>query len=140
MDFFAGKNQLVLDRDIAPEGLAIKVPVEVSEEWSINAIGLSSWAVESYDSAAGHDEVDSFFNGAQAYARWKQKNTSVIVGGGTFSFTKVKGSEPKKFFGNSSDTSLNVGRGNTLVLDTFSGLSTYEFNYDLSEIFFVFFS
>ncbi len=133
--YFVGKNQMLLDRDITPEGFALKMPLEISEEWSFTILGLASWMVENYDSSAGLDETDSFFNGAQGYAKWKRGDTSVIAGLGTFSFTKVKNNEPKKFFGNSSDVTLNNSRGNTLVIDPLSGNNVYLYNYDLSELF-----
>ncbi len=134
--YFVGKNQLLLDRDITPEGFALKMPIEISEEWSFTILGLASWVVENYDSSAGLDETDSLFNGAQGYAKWKRADTSVVAGVGTFSFTKVKDNEPKKFFGNSSDVTLNNSRGNTLVIDPLSGNNVYLYNYDSSELFF----
>lgn len=129
---FVGKNQIILDRDITPEGLAVKLPIDLDDNWKLSFIGLTSQIRENYDKA-GLDLTDSQLNGAQAILQWKNQDTSVLLGGGSFAFTAIKDYEPSKFVAKARDP--NPEQGNTTQIDINSGASVYTNNFDNSESF-----
>lgn len=111
----AGKNQVLLDRDITPEGLGIQYKESFLEKkLDLNLNLASLWVREKYNSTAGEDLSDSFLNVAQATLGYKiNSDYSTHLGLGTYAFTDVKGSAPgdltiqiaPDFRGNTSDGS-----------------------------------
>jgi hypothetical protein len=131
--YFVGKNQIILDRDVAPEGLSVRLPIDLNDNWKLTIAGLTSQIRENYDKA-GIDLTDSQLNGGQASLQWKNSDTSVLFGGGSFAFTAIKDYEPSKFVAKARDP--NPDQGNTTQLDINSGASVYPSNFDNSEAFF----
>lgn len=129
---FVGKNQLLFDRDMSPEGLNLKLPLEIDENWQLTLVGMNSWVRENYDKT-GVDLTDSFLNGAQAFMTWKNSDTSITLGGGSFAFTAIKEYDSAKFVAKARDP--NPSQGNTTEVDINSGLQVYPNNFDNSEAF-----
>jgi len=115
--FRAGKNQVIWDSDVNPEGIAAQYNWAVSDAATayLNAGGF--WIQErSTDGDAG-------LFGLQAYLKHKfYDDTKLIVGAGLYCFTNIEGFTPP-------DSISSAGSGNTLT----GGL--YEYDYDLVEAF-----
>lgn len=113
--YSAGKNQVILDRDITPEGLGIQFKESfLDKKLDLNLNLASLWVREKYNSTAGEDVSDSFLNVAQATLNYKiNSDYSTHLGLGTYTFTDVKGSAPNDltiqtapdFRGNTTDGS-----------------------------------
>lgn len=113
--YSAGKNQVLLDRDITPEGLGIQFKESFLEKkLDLNLNLASLWVREKYNSTAGEDVSDSFLNVAQVTLNYKiNSDYSTHLGLGTYTFTDVKGSAPNDltiqtapdFRGNTADGS-----------------------------------
>lgn len=129
--YHAGKNQVLLDRDITPEGLGIQYKESFLEKkLDLNLNLASFWVREKYDNTAGNDLTDSFLNVAQATLNYKiDSNYSALLGLGTFTYTDVQGSKPNDltvqsaadFKGNTADGSGNY-------------LNDYEITQSIAEI------
>jgi len=115
--YSAGKNQVLLDRDITPEGLGIQFKESFLEKkLDLNFNLASFWVREKYNSTAGEDITDSFLNVAQVTLNYKiNSDYSTHLGLGTYTFTDVKGEKPNEltiqtapdFKGNTADGSGN---------------------------------
>lgn len=115
--YSAGKNQVLLDRDITPEGLALQYKqafLDKSLDLTLNLASL--WVREKYDDTNGKDLTDSFLNVAQATLAYKiNSDFSTQLGLGLYTFTDVKGAKPNDlviqsaldYKGNSQDGSGN---------------------------------
>lgn len=113
--YSAGKNQVILDRDITPEGLGLQFKESfLDKKIDLNLNLASLWVREKYNSTAGEDVTDSFLNVAQATVGYKiNSDYSTHLGLGTYTFTDVKGSAPNDltiqtapdFKGNTTDGS-----------------------------------
>lgn len=113
--YSAGKNQVILDRDITPEGLGLQFKESfLNKKIDLNLNLASLWVREKYNSTAGEDVTDSFLNVAQATVGYKiNSDYSTHLGLGTYTFTDVKGSAPNDltiqtapdFKGNTTDGS-----------------------------------
>lgn len=113
--YSAGKNQVLLDRDITPEGLGVQFKESFLEKkLDLNLNLASLWVREKYNSTAGEDVSDSFLNVAQVTLNYKiNSDYSTHLGLGTYTFTDVKGSAPNDltiqtapdFRGNTADGS-----------------------------------
>lgn len=121
---FVGKNQMILDGDITPEGLGVKFSQSFEGDLDLFVQGGMFWVRENYDSQFGEDLTDNFLNAGQIGLRWKPQDWTVVLGFGTFSYTDLKDNPPANI------TSGATGNGNTL---DFSG--NYPTNFDIDEIF-----
>ncbi len=101
-----GKNQLIWDNDLNPEGLALQYQNPLSENCTLFANGGGFWVDEG--------SVDTSLWGAQAYLKHKMQNKGSLLGGLSFyDYANLEGtpslnsrwggtaSDP--FFGNSND-------------------------------------
>lgn len=123
--YFAGKNQLILDRDLALEGAGTQLRWK-APAWLEGQVNLGSyWIREKYNKTDAVDETDSFLNVAQLNLKFKAGDWSFIAGQGVFSYTGVKDGKPSNFFTGANDLDP---RGNTLDL-----LNNYAWNYELSQ-------
>jgi hypothetical protein len=124
----AGKNQIILDRDITPEGLGAQykyVFIEKTLDGTLNVASL--WVREKYDDSFGEDQTDSFLNVAQAVVNYKfASDYSANVGLGIYSYTAIKDGKPNDF----TVQSTPDFKGNTSDL-----LSNYLYNYEISQKF-----
>lgn len=115
--YSAGKNQVLLDRDITPEGLGINYRenfLEKKLEFNLNLASL--WVREKYNNTTGDDLTDSFLNVALATLNYKiNSDFSTLIGLGNYTFTDVQGVKPNDltvqsavdFKGNTADASGN---------------------------------
>ncbi len=126
---FAGKNQIILDRDITLEGVATKFKIPLDPSFNLIAQGGTFFIRENYDSTFNEDTSDNMFNGGQLALQWKHDDWDIIAGYGTFAFTGLKDTPPSNL---TAISPPNTGaNGNTLDL-----LNNYPNNFDLQEYFF----
>jgi hypothetical protein len=120
----AGKNQVLLDRDITPEGLGIQYKKSFLNETLDGIFNAGTFGVrERYDSTAG-DQTDSFLNVGQILASYKfNSELSLNAGLGLFNFTAIKNNKP----GDLTVPSSTDFKGNSSV----SG--NYKYNYEMNQ-------
>lgn len=124
--YSAGKNQIILDRDITPEGLALQYKYVFIEKKLDATLNLASlWVRERYDDSFGEDQTDSFLNVAQALVSYKMPHDlSLIAGYGMYSYTNIKDSKPNDIVVQSTADF----KGNTADL-----LANYLYNYEMTQ-------
>lgn len=124
----AGKNQIILDRDITPEGLGAQYMYVFIEKTLDSTLNLASlWVREKYDDSFGEDQTDSFLNVAQVVVNYKfYSDYSTNIGLGLYSYTAIKDGKPNDF----TVQSTPDFKGNTADL-----LSNYLNNYEISQKF-----
>jgi len=122
---YAGKNQMLLDRDVTPEGLAAKYSVNVIEkELDFFVQAGAFWIRENYDDQFGEEKTDNMLNGGQLGLQWKPDEWSVTLGFGSFGFTGLKDIPP------ASITDKGKANGNTLDIN-----GNYPTNFDIQQEF-----
>lgn len=121
---FVGKNQMILDNDIAPEGLGGKFVQPFEEDFELFIQGGMFWIRENYDSQFGEDLTDNFLNAGQVGLQWKPQDWSVLFGVGSFAYTDFKDNPPANI------TTGSTGNGNTLDIN-----GNYPTNFDIEEYF-----
>ncbi|AZZ36817.1 hypothetical protein CIK05_08450 [Bdellovibrio sp. qaytius] len=124
--YSAGKNQIILDRDITPEGLALQYKYVFIDKKLDATFNLASlWVRERYDDSFGEDQTDSFLNVGQVLVNYKLPyDLSLVAGYGMYSFTNIKDSKPNEIFVQSTADF----KGNTSDL-----LSNYLYNYEMTQ-------
>ena len=122
----AGKNQIILDRDITPEGLALQYKKSFLEKKLDATLNVASlWVREKYDDSFGEDQSDSFLNVGQAVVSYKlPKDFSINAAYGIYSYTNIKDGKPNDFVVQSTADF----KGNTSDL-----LSNYLYNYEITQ-------
>lgn len=120
---FAGKNQMLLDRDITPEGIALKYTQPLDENLKLYLQGGMFWVRENYDSQFGDNLTDNFLNAIQLGFKWTRDDWKVNLGAGMFSYTDLRDTPPGNI------TSGATGNGNTLDLN-----GNYPTNFDIQEV------
>ncbi|MES2803903.1 MAG: putative porin [Bdellovibrionota bacterium] len=122
----AGKNQIILDRDITPEGIAAQYKYVFIEKKLGATFNLASlWVRERYDDSFGEDQSDSFLNVAQIVVDYKMPyDLSATLGYGLYSYTNIKDSKPTDI----AVQSTADFKGNTADV-----LSNYLYNYEVSQ-------
>ncbi len=120
----AGKNQIILDRDIALEGLGLQFKEKFVDHKIHISLNAGSFVVrEKYDDTFGEDLTDSNLNIAQAALSFEKNEFKLNIGHGIFSYTAIKDDKP---------TSYAVGatsaKGNTLDL-----LGNYQWQYEIVQ-------
>jgi hypothetical protein len=118
----AGKNQLIWDGDLTPEGAALSYAHPFNDKTSVNLTAGGFWVNE--ESTGG----DTSLWGFQAYLKHQiDKPTYILGGAGWYDYGNIQGEESladewnddgKAFFGNSATAD-----------------DTYAFDYDLLEVF-----
>lgn len=115
--YSAGKNFVVIDRDITPEGLGVQYSQTLKKnvlDFIVNLAGF--WVREKYDNTVGKDLTDTYLSVVQGVLNYKiDENFSAHFGVGLYTFTDVKGSKPNDlvtqstsdFRGNTADASGN---------------------------------
>ena len=104
-----GKNQLIWDGDLSPEGLAVKHKIKITQSDELFVNGGGFFVTESSSS-----DSDMSLWGAQGGLKHKlDKNTYVLGGISYYDYGNIKGAEDldvskSKFFGNSSDGGVFV--------------------------------
>lgn len=121
---FAGKNQLLLDRDLSPEGGALKYSVSLMEELKYFVHGGSFLIRENYNTTSGKEQTDNLLNALQTGVQWKPEDWTVLVGVGSFAYIGLKNTSPGNLVSGSN------GNGNTL-----DGSGNYASEYNIEEMF-----
>lgn len=124
--YSAGKNQILLDRDITPEGLGAQYKQSFNEQELDLSLNLASlWVREKYDDTAGKDLTDTFLNVAQATLIYKiNSDFSTQLGLGLYTYTDVQGSKPNEL---AIQSALDF-RGNTP-----DGVGNYLNDYKITQ-------
>ncbi|MGZ3769797.1 MAG: putative porin [Bdellovibrio sp.] len=121
---FVGKNQMILDNDITPEGLGLKFVQPTDGNLEFFFQGGMFWIRENYDNDIGKDLTDNFLNAGQIGVQWKPLDWTVTFGLGSFAYTDLKDTPPANI------SSGGSGNGNTLDINGY-----YPTNFDIDEIF-----
>lgn len=118
--YTVGKNQLIWDHDLTPEGLAAKYEMTINDNLKAYLSGGGFW-VEERDSASS---VDSSLWGVQAYLKNKFDNDTYLLGGMSYyDYGNIEGSGDlatvwngsTKWFGN--NTSGGVFKSDFDIID-----------------------
>jgi hypothetical protein len=121
-----GKNQLILDKDIAPEGLAIKSSWDFENNLNL-IVNLGHFQIkEQYDSINSKDITDNQLNGAQLQLDYKFDNFLLTYNMGSFSFVSFR-DNPPGITGNAGKTNTD-SHNNTLDLN-----GNFPTNFDLKD-------
>lgn len=125
--YIPGKNQLILDNDISPEGLGTQINLSLIENVLKSSINLGSfWIREKYDETNGKDSTDSFLNVAQINLNYQiNKSFELIFGYGLFNYSAIKDDKPVNFVSGATSA-----KGNTL-----DSSGNYRFNYEIAQNF-----
>lgn len=90
--FNPGKNPLVLDQDIAPEGIGTKLKYKVTEGGIEVFSNLGSFLVkEKYDTATADDSIDSLMNVIDLGLKIPVDAWTLNIGGGVYNYTSIQG-------------------------------------------------
>jgi hypothetical protein len=128
--YTVGKNQLIWDHDLTPEGLAAKYEMPINDNLKAYLSGGGFW-VEERDSTSS---VDSSLWGVQAYLKNKFDNDTYLLGGMSYyDYGNIEGSSDlatvwnssAKWFGN--NTSDGVFKSD---FDIIEGFAEYGFKLD----------
>ena len=136
--FFAGGNQLLLDKDISLEGLTSVSSLSKGSS-QINLNLCASILRENYDSTNGIDELDNSFYGGQLVFisdlgqlfrndYFKENAYKIKLAYGQYSWIGLKDTNPSKLLGTTNAQS----RGN-LLENNGSGVETYINNFDIKQ-------
>ncbi len=110
-----GKNQLIWDDDLNPEGIATKYILTVSDSAAIYCNGGGYWLNE----VSG--DADTSLWGVQTYLKQDLSNSDyVLAGAGFYDYGNLQGLEDE----------LGIGLGNTIDPDT----GQYVNDYDVLEV------
>lgn len=125
--FTAGKNEMVWDNNLAPEGGAIKYQpkIALSEDQSLEPMAIAGafWLKER--STLGTDTADSGLFGGQLGLKYNlSKNAYVLGGGGYFDYVHAKDFPVFDYSGGTANFGNSVSPDNE-----------YRFDYNLAEAF-----
>ncbi|MBC7419988.1 MAG: hypothetical protein H7328_04605 [Bdellovibrio sp.] len=124
LTYSPGKNQLILDRDISPEGAGLQYKTKFLDDRLLATFNLgSAWLREKYDDTLGQDLTDAFLNTAQLNLTYKLSDFQFLIGYGIFSYTSIKDDVPASFA-----VGATSPRGNTLDL-----LGNYQYQYEITQ-------
>ncbi len=121
--FMPGKNQLIWDSDVTPEGASVKWSSDINEEFGAFAVLAHHIVSESYDTTNKKNWVDSQINGAQVGIEWKPEDSKVTFGASSLNYVDFK---DKSFTGFS--IASNTDNGTTPT-------AGYKYGFKLTEIF-----
>jgi hypothetical protein len=119
----AGKNQLIWDGDVTPEGIAARKIFKLNDSTKAVFTGAGFWLAER------SGDADASFWGIQGYLKHKLDNGNSLIGGVTYyDLGNVDGMTP-------SGVSLNGNTSNGLGgymydFDIIEGFAEYNFNFD----------
>ncbi len=118
--YSVGKNQLIWDSDLTPEGIGTNYVVALGKNDKLNFNGAGTWVDE--DSAG----VDTSLWGAQTYLKHEFENKDYVLAGASyFDYGNIQGRGNLKSTWSTSSSFF----GNT------SSASTFASDYDLLELF-----
>jgi hypothetical protein len=123
--YFAGKNQMLFDRDISFEGFAAKYFVKFENEHELAMNGATFKIRENYDSTNGNEQTDNDINGGQILYTLKQGFYSVMFGFGQYEFVGIKNTAPSDLV--SGATTATAGN------NTFDSSGNYPTEFVISQ-------
>lgn len=91
LHFRPGDSQIVLDDDLALEGVGVKLEHEFYPKLKVFVSAGSTYIRENYDNYYSQDLSDNMLNFGQLGFNWKPSSFELTVGGGFFNFTSVQG-------------------------------------------------
>lgn len=90
--FNPGKNPLILDQDIAPEGVGTKLKYKITDGGLEVFSNLGSFLVkEKYDTATADDSIDSVMNVIDLGVKVPMEAWTLNIGAGVYNFTSIQG-------------------------------------------------
>ncbi len=124
--YFVGKHQIILDKDISPEGLAIKTDFLISENGKFK-INLGHFQIkERYDNLFNVDLTDVQLNGLQTQFEIKLERYILNLNYGIYSFISLRDESPA-VTGNAGKTNTD-SHYNTTDLN-----GNYPTNFDIRD-------
>lgn len=118
-----GKNQLIWDGDLNPEGIAATYKIPLGDRDTLHINGGGFWAEES------SSDVDTSLWGAQTYLKHEFGNKNYLLGGlSYFDYGNIEG-RPTLYSTDPDDEAF----GNTFT--TSGGKTYYAGDYDIFEVF-----
>lgn len=122
--YAAGKNQIILDRDISPEGFGLQNKNTFYKDQTELNLNIGSIIIrEKYDDTFAEDLTDSNLNIVQAQVAFKKDDFRLIVAYGIFSFTSIKDDKPSTYLVGATNS-----KGNTLDI-----LGNYQWQYEIIQ-------
>jgi hypothetical protein len=123
---FISKHQMILDKDIAPEGLAIKSQWELGSDFNLN-VNIANFQIkEQYDTINSKDITDNQLNGLQAKLDYKFDIYLLSLNFGSYSFINFRDNPP--------GITGNAGKSNTDSHNNTLDLSgNFPTNFDLKD-------
>ncbi len=120
----AGKNQIILDRDISLEGLGLQSKFKFyGDHLGLNISAGSFVMREKYDDTFGEDLTDTNLNVAQIIFSGQENDFKLNIGYGIFSYTAIKDDKPTSYLVGATNA-----KGNTLDI-----LGNYQSQYELIQ-------
>lgn len=107
--FNAGKNQLILDQDLTPEGVGLKAKYKITEGGLEVFTNLGSFIIKEKYSGT-EDAIDAAMNVAELGFKIPMDSVTLTLGGGVYSFSSVQGDLVTSMTSDSPSTA----RGNSL--------------------------
>ncbi|MHC4121365.1 MAG: putative porin [Planctomycetota bacterium] len=126
------KNELMMDNDVNPEGLAVNYVMDISDADQLFLSGGGFWVDEDSSGA------DTSLWGAQTYLKHKLSKPDYVLAGASFyDYGNIQGrtalsrtwSSANTFFGNTADTSSDPAGVYASDFDIFEAFGEYGFNY-----------
>lgn len=122
--YTAGKNQIILDRDISLEGFGLQNKNTFYKDLIELNLNMGSFIVrEKYDDTFAQDLTDSNLNVIQAHVIFKKDDLKLIAAYGIFSFTSIKDDKPSTYLVGATNS-----KGNTLDI-----LGNYQWQYEMVQ-------
>jgi len=134
MPFYtAGKNQLLWDGDLTPEGAAVKYTAALSETLTLFGNGGAMWVKEEGCTKSGVDYNDDIgLFGIQGGLTHLFENKSTLTGGASFyTYSNIEGQRTIYYYDSDSSKHSTKTFGNTTYAD--GAKRRYEYGYDLLE-------
>lgn len=89
--FRPGETQMVLDDDLALEGVGLAMDFEFRPSWRAFGSAGSTFIRENFDNYYAEDLSDNMLNFGQAGLSWSKDKTKLTLAAGFFNFTSVRG-------------------------------------------------
>jgi len=86
-----GASQILLDSDLALEGVAAAIDYSDSGPIGVFENAGSSWIRENYDSYYSQEKTDNMLNWGQLGLKWKTDSSTTVIGAGFFNYTALQG-------------------------------------------------
>jgi hypothetical protein len=119
--FKPGKEQLIFDGDLSPEGIALKYGHDLGKTTRLNLVDGGFWVKE--NSTASHNLM---YGGRASIVQQARENTKITFGGSYYHYTNMDGAEvcydPEDPFGN---TAIEQDDGTYVCADNFHRVEAF---------------